>query len=446
MSIVNYLEQKLIGFHYYLLIISSLTYMFGAMNVLLISAVLVSIGREWGLTEIDKGFLVSTGYAGMFLGALISGLIADRIGRKITLIIMIAIASIFTALNGAAWNITSMMILRFIAGIGLGGLLPLPGIYVSEYTPAKYRGRFVGIVETFWVYGALLSLFVGYMIIPTYGWRNTFLIALMPLLLIPGIIILPESIRYLESKGKSDEAIKILKLKGLIDANANIDIKSAGKGKKSTLKDLSLLFSKGYIKRTIVLWTLWTVLVYTYHGIFIFLPNIYVKTFGFKEIQSLWWALIVTLMQIPGYYSAALLLDKIGRKPIIVAYLLIAGIASFLMATANNVTQVLIWSSLIAFFNLGAWSGLYTYTPELYPTEIRGFGAGAAASIGRFAGIIAPIITTYLMTIANYQLIWAFTVFSLAHIIAGLITLTLGIETKGKTLEELVIIKQTVKT
>jgi len=445
MSIVNYLEQKLTSFHYYLLIISSLTYMFGAMNVLLISAVLVSIGKEWGLTEIDKGFLVSTGYAGMFLGALLSGLIADRIGRKTTLIIMIAIASIFTALNGIAWNITSMMVLRFIAGIGLGGLLPLPGVYVSEYTPAKYRGRFVGIVETFWVYGALLSLFVGYMIIPTYGWRNTFLIALTPLLLIPGIIILPESIRYLESKGKSDEAIKILKLKGLIDTNANINIKTE-KGRKATLKDLSLLFSKGYIKRTIVLWTLWIALVYTYHGIFIFLPNIYVRTFGFKEIQSLWWALIVTLMQIPGYYSAALLLDKIGRKPIIVIYLLIAGIASFLMATANNVTQVLIWSSLIAFFNLGAWSGLYTYTPELYPTEIRGFGAGAAASTGRFAGIIAPIITTYLMTIANYQLIWAFTVFSLAHIIAGIITLTLGIETKGKTLEELVIIKQTIKT
>ncbi len=446
MSIVNYLEQKLTGFHYYLLIISSLTYMFGAMNVLLISAVLVSIGKEWALNEIQKGFLVSAGYAGMFLGALLSGLIADRIGRKFTLITMIIIASIFTALNGIAWNITSMMILRFIAGIGLGGLLPLPGVYVSEYTPAKYRGRFVGIVETFWVYGALLSLFFGYMIIPVYGWRNAFLIALVPLLLIPGIMILPESIRYLESKGKSSEAIKILKSKGLIDKNIDIKITYVEEKRRMTLRDISLLFSKGYVKRTVVLWTLWIALVYTYHGIFIFLPNIYVRTFGFKEVSSLWWALIVTLAQVPGYYSAALLLDRIGRKPIIVTYLFMAGIASFLMATASNVTQVLIWSSFIAFFNLGAWSGLYTYTPELYPTEVRGFGTGTAASMGRFAGIIAPIVTTYLMTIANYQLIWAFTVFSLVHIIAGIITLALGIETKGKTLEELVVVKQTVKT
>jgi len=117
--------------------------------------------------------------------------------------------------------------------------------------------------------------------------------------------------------------------------------------------------------------------------------------------------------------------------------LFIAGISCILMATAVEASQVLFWSSLIAFFNLGAWSGLYTYTPELYPTEIRGFGTGVAASIGRLAGIIAPIITTYLMTIAGHQLIWAFTVFSIAHIAAAIITVALGIETKSKTLEEL---------
>jgi len=437
MGIISYLEQRLIPFHYYLLVICSLAYMFGGMNVMIIGTVLASIGKEWALTEIEKGFLVSVGYAGMFFGASSSGFIADRIGRKRTLILMIILSSIFTALNSTAKDMTMMMILRFIAGIGLGGLLPLPAVYVSEYTPAKYRGRFVGIVETFWVYGALLSLLAGYIIIPLYGWRNTFLMALTPLLLIPGLLILPESIRYLESKGLSEEAIKILREKGLISKEQKIEVASSMKLERRTLKDITLLFSKAYINRTIVLWTLWAVLVYTYHGIFVFLPNIYVTTFGFGEIRSLQWALIVTLAQVPGYYSAALLLDRAGRKPIIAVYLFIAGISCPLMATAVDASQVLFWSSLIAFFNLGAWSGLYTYTPELYPTEIRGFGTGVAASIGRLAGIIAPIITTYLMTIAGYQLIWAFTVFSIAHIAAAIITVALGIETKSKTLEEL---------
>lgn len=437
-SAIIYLEQKLTKFHYYLLIICSFAYMFGGMNVLLISAVLVPIGREWALTEIEKGFLVSVGYAGMFLGALSSGLIADRIGRKLTLSLTTIASSIFTALNSTAWDVMSMMIFRFIAGVGLGGLLPLPAVYISEYTPTKYRGRFVGTVETFWVYGALLSLSFGYILIPNYGWRNTFLVSLLPLILIPGLLKLPESIRYLESKGRRSEALKILKSKELISQDLNnAPFTQLKKDKISKLKELSILFSKNYINRTIVLWTLWFVLVYTYHGIFIFLPNIYVTTFGFKEIQSLEWSLIVTLIQVPGYYSATLLLDRVGRKPVLVFYLILAGIASFLMATADNVAQVLVWSSVIALFNLGAWSGLYTYTPELYPTEVRGFGAGTAASMGRFAGIIAPVATTYLMTISNYQLVWAFTVFSLMHITAGFITVTLGIETKNRTLEEL---------
>ena len=199
---------------------------------------------------------------------------------------------------------------------------------------------------------------------------------------------------------------------------------------------LGRLFSGGYLKRTLILWMLWATLVYTYHGIFIWLPAIYVGL-GFTMVKSLEWVLIITLIQVPGYYSAALLLDRVGRKPILAFYLAIAGIACLLLSTAQAVSSILLYSCVISFFNLGAWAALYTYTPELYPTELRGTGAGTAASMGRLAGILAPYITGYLMEVSGGEIFYAFMVFALAHLLAGMVTGVFGEETKGRRLEEI---------
>ena len=435
MDVVKILEGlQLRRFHYILLLISCLVYGLTGMNVLLISVALPPIIKEWGLDQTSAGLLASYGYIGMFLGAVLSGFIADRVGRKYTLMLMIGLGSLFTGLCGLAWDYWSMALMRFIAGVGLGGTLPIPGVYMSEYPPARYRGRFVGIVETSWVYGAILSIFFGYILIPLYGWRTAFIPAYIPLLLIPFITFYtPESLRFLEKHGRIDEIKRVLKRYKLVEDLGKVKLEKVEETKTRILN----LFRGDYLKRTILLWILWAVLVYTYHGIFIWLPSIYATRLGFTVVKSLYWVLIITLIQVPGYYSAAFLLDRIGRKGVLVSYLAIAGAASFLMATATSVNHILVYSALISFFNLGAWAGLYTYTPELYPTELRATGSGVAASVGRLAGIAAPALTGYLFAVSGGALIYAFTVFSAAHIVAALTTLALGIETRGKTLEEI---------
>ncbi|NIP66945.1 MFS transporter, partial [Candidatus Bathyarchaeota archaeon] len=149
----------------------------------------------------------------------------------------------------------------------------------------------------------------------------------------------------------------------------------------------------------------------------------------------IWFTLIVTAFQIPGYYSATFLLDHLGRKPVLITYLVAAGVGSYLLGFAGNTTSIVIWSCVISFFNLGAWAGLYTYTPELYPTRMRGSGSGTAASLGRFAGIFAPTVTPLLRVSAGLWL--PFVVFALAHIGAAFSVAILGIETKGRVLEEI---------
>ena len=432
-SLIQILEEiKLRRFHYELLAVGSLVYMFAAMNVMLIAAVMLAIGKEWSLDPVTIGVLFSAGYVGMFVGAISFGFLADLIGRKSMLLLSVLLMSILTALCGVSWDVPSMMIMRFLAGIGLGGALPQPGVYISEYVPARFRGRFIGLIETSWVYGALLSLLFPMFLIPTFGWRLTFATALLPLVLVPVIISrVPESIRFLERKRRLEDAAGILRryLGIKIDPSSiTTEIETEKVGVKE-------LWSRKYVRRTILLWILWAVLVYTYHGIFLWLPSIYHRTFGLEVVKSIWWTLVVTLFQIPGYYLATFLLDPIGRKKVLIVFLTAAGIGCLLLWMKREISWILLWSCVISFFNLGSWAALYTYTPELYPTDIRGTGSGVAASMGRLSGIIAPTLTGYLYATAGLS--GPFLAFFIAHILAAISTLMLGIETRKKILEEI---------
>jgi putative MFS transporter len=428
--------QSLTRFHYSLLILGSFIYAFTAMNVLLVATVLTPIISEFGLANqpLVSGLLLSAGYVGMFIGALTCGALADRFGRKKILLFTILMMSIFTALNSVASDPFTMGILRLLAGIGLGGALPQPGIYISEYVPAKYRGRILGLVEASWVYGALMSLAFPFLLYPMFGWRLTFLVALIPLVLLPIVYFFaPESVRFLFYKGKTEEAQRLIsKHKLYVDEFREEQAQSQVAHRfMSALREI---WSKQFRKRTLMLWVAWGVLVYSYHGIFTWLPTFYATSLDLTVVRSIQWVLIVTLAQIPGYYTAALLLDRVGRKKIAILYLLFAGVGSALLGLVIDLNSILFWSIVISFFNLGAWSALYAYTPELYPTRIRGTASGAAASIGRLAGVIAPTATPLLYYYGGLPA--AFSVFAFIHILGAVAILVLGVETKGKTLEE----------
>jgi len=429
---------KLTRFHYGLLAVGSLIYAFTAMDVLLIASVLTPIITEFGLAQqpLTTGLLLSSGYIGMFAGALTCGALADRIGRKKTLLFTLSTLTVFTALNAFAPDPITMALLRFLAGIGLGGSLPQPGIYISEYIPAKYRGRFLGLVEASWVYGALLSLAFPFVLFPTVGWRLTFLVSLLPLSLIPVVqFFAPESLRYLQTTGRTQEAIQLLKKHKLVTTDFREDLTTVPLERQGVRKTLTELWSRDFRKRTIMLWISWAVLVYTYHGIFTWLPTFYYTALDFSVVKSIQWVLIVTLAQVPGYYIAALLLDKVGRKRIAAIFLASAGIGSAFLSLAMDTNSILFWSVVISFFNLGAWSALYAYTPELYPTRIRGTASGAAASIGRLAGVIAPTATPLLYYYGGLPM--AFTAFALVHFAGAFTIAWLGTETKGKALTEI---------
>ncbi|HDJ66877.1 MAG TPA: MFS transporter, partial [Nitrososphaeria archaeon] len=387
MSLTRYLEEvSLSALHFKLLLVGMLAYLFAAMDTVLIAPALDLISKELGLNPFYTGLLITSFYIGMFIGAFTCGYLSDRVGRKKMMLITTIIHALFTALFSLAKDFNTAFIIRLIAGYGAGGLLPLPGVYVAEFTPARYRGRFLGLVETSWVFGALIASGLSLSIIPNYGWRTLFYAGLIPLAIVPAILSTPESVRYLEKRRRHAEAVKVLRLFGIKEVSETIS--REGEGKKAKLSDL---FSKNYRSRTIVLWTLWFVLVYTYHGIFIWLKKFFTAS-GLIPNPLLYY-FIVTSFQIPGYLIATMLLDKVGRKKVLFIFLILSGLGCLGFSLANDFISILVTSSIISFFNLGAWAALYTYTPELYPTEIRATGSGSAASCGRFGGILQGPIT-----------------------------------------------------
>ncbi|MDI6807253.1 MAG: MFS transporter [Candidatus Aenigmarchaeota archaeon] len=420
-------KTPLSRFHFVLLVVACLVYFFAAANTVLIALALPELGKEFKFTSYELGWIVGLLYAGMFLGAFSCGRLSDLVGRKKVIALTTTIHSIFTGFSIAVWDFASLAILRVLAGFGLGGILPLPGVYISEYVPAKYRGRFLGLVETSWVFGTLFASALALLIMPGYGWRGYFLTAFVPLVSIPLTLFIPESVRYLEQKGRAEEAQKILLRYGI----RYIPFKK--EAEKTCYREL---FAPSYRSRTLLLWILWAVLVYTYHGIFIWLKLFYVKTGLMAAHEATSYYFLATFLgQIPGYLSATFLLDVLGRKAVLGSYLALAGFGSLGFLLAQDPLSILFWSCVIGFGNLGAWAGLYAYTPELYPTRIRGTGAGVAASMGRVAGFLQGPLTGFILVVASLS--FAFIKFALLHWIAALVLILLGIETKGRALEEI---------
>ena len=433
------LEALPVGsFHYRLLILTGLGWMFDAMDTGLISFVLPVLAKEWNLTQSEMGMIGSIGLLGMAFGAVIAGTIADKIGRKSVFSLTLFLYSIATGLCALSWNFESLLVFRFFVGFGLGGELPVAATLVSEYAPAKVRGRFIVLLESFWGVGWIVAACIAYWFIPVYGWHWAFIIGAMPALYVFVIRIgMPESVRYLLSKGKIGEAEEIVVK---LEAEAGIKEPVFDKNKEiseleSVEPSLATIWSGRFWKRTVMLWIAWFGIVFTYYGIFTWLPSL-VYNQGFTFIKTFEYVFIMTLAQLPGYFTAAWLVEIIGRKYTLSLFLLMTGVASWFFGQADTVTSIVMWGCIMSFFNLGAWGVIYTYTPELYPTAIRAFGSGWAAGIGRMGGMLAPAMVGVLLQ-RGMKMEAVFYMFTVVLIFVSLTIVLLGTETKQKNLENI---------
>ena len=428
-------------FHWRLLAVSGVGWMFDAMDVLLIGFLLGPIRGEFGLDPLRTGLVASAGFAGMFLGAAVSGRLADRYGRRGVIQATLVLFGVGSLLSAAAPSFELLLAARVVAGIGLGGELPVIATLVSEFAPRASRGRFIVLLESFWAYGTIAAGLIAVFALPVIGWRGAFALGALPALYVAYLRrALPESPRYLAEHGRAAEADAIVRRVEREGGGALITVARPVAPPRSTATGVGELFSRRYVRRTVMLWILWLGVVFTYYGMFVFVPTLLVER-GLSVVRSNEFFFLSTLAQVPGYFTAAWLVEKIGRKATLVAFLLGTAVAAFgfgntgLGAGANALAPAFIWAALLSFFDLGVWGVVYTYGPELYPTALRATGTGAAAAVGRIGGIAGPFLTPVLVVTAGQSAVFA--------LFTGILLLTAGAvfllaeETRGRSLEEI---------
>jgi len=435
--------------HGRLLVGSGLGWALDALDVGLLSFVIAQLAVVWSSDKGALAFVASAGFAGMAIGAALGGTLSDRLGRKTVFALTLLVYGLATGVSALSWSVGALLVLRFVVGLGLGAELPVASTLVSEFSPRRIRGRVVVLLEAFWALGSIGAALVGYLVIPTSddGWRWALLIGALPALYAVFVRLrMPESVRFLESRGRHDEAERTVRS---FEAAAGVPLAPAAAGPApaarpadapapapaATRASAASLLRDGLRRRTVAIWLVWFATNFSYYGAFVWLPTLLVEA-GFPLVKSFEYTLLITLAQLPGYAASAWLIEKWGRRGTLATFLLGSAVAATAFgfgAVSGSATQIVVSGMFLSFFNLGAWGALYAVTPELYPTRLRGTGAGWAAGVGRIASVAAPLSVPPLLVLGGTPVLFA--VFGGVFVVAAVAALALP-ELRGTRLAE----------
>ncbi len=416
-------------------------------DVALLTFLLGSLIAEFGLSPEQAGLLAAMTFLGQLVGNLLAGTSSDLFGRKVVFQATMIVWGIASFLAAISWSISALMFFRFLIGAGVGGEAPVAQAMVSEFVPANVRGKYIAIMEGFWAVGFVLSGALSYFLLPYLGWRYVFVaVGLLSAVVFAVRRNIPESPRWLAEKGRLDEADAILtKMEREVEKRTGKPLPPA-----ATLivnphhqSPWATLFAKQYAGRTLMASGLWFFALIGFFGLNSWIA-VLLKDHGYSIVKSVGFVTLITTGGIPGFALAAYGLEKLGRKPTTVIFLIFCSITAYLYGTASadsiftvgglEVTQLFIAGWIMQFFMFGMWSCLYAYTPELYPTRARSTGAGFASAAGRVGAIISPIVIGSIIKDAG-----TFGVFSLgagSFLIAAMLVLLFGVETRGEVLEK----------
>ena len=422
-------------------------WLFDSMDLGMMTFILGSIKTVFGLSTVQTGLLGSASFLGMFLGAATSGMLADRFGRRVVFQWSMVLWGAGSFLCATANDAVTLMLFRMLLGFGMGMEFPIGQAMLSEIMPAKQRGRYVALLEGFWPIGFICAGLLAYFLLPMWGWRGVFVALCIPAIFVLVIRrMVPESPRWLEDSGRHDEADSVMtkieeKVKKANGGRPLPDLVASfvrpvpsSVGRKSTFMEL---WAPGYVKRTIMVWSLWFFALLGYYGLTTWLGAL-LQQAGYPVTKSVFYTILISLAGVPGFLTSAWLVESWGRKPTCILMLLGSATMAYLYGTTaahvGDQTQLIAFGAAMQFFMFGMWSVLYAYTPELYPTRCRATGGGFASSIGRIGSLIGPFVVGLILPMTGQ--IGVFALGALCFVLAALVVAMLGIETKGRALED----------
>jgi putative MFS transporter len=418
-------QRRLIG-------IFGLVWTADAMQVLAVGFTAASIAATFGLTVPEALQTGTVFFLGMLLGAIGFGRLADRIGRRSVLITTVACDALFGTLSIFAPDFTILLVLRFLTGAAVGGTLPVDYAMMSEFLPAKNRGRWLVMLEGFWALGTLIVALTAWAA-SVYGaidaWRIIFAVTAIPALAGIGMrVLIPESPIYLLRTGKGEEAREVVDR--ILDLNTGSRLADDEELLAPPPMEKLGIFSPALRQRSLAILSIWFLVSVSYYGVFTWMPaRLAGEGFGF--VRGYGFLVLVALAQLPGYGLAAYGVEKWGRRPTLIGFCLLSALGCLLFVVAADPILVGGALMLMSFALLGTWGALYAYTPELFPTRSRATGMGAAGGMARLGGLIAPSLMGYVIAHGFGLTIG---IFAGLLLMAALIGLTLKTETRDLSL------------
>jgi putative MFS transporter len=416
-------------FHCRAVAITGIAWTFVAMEILLIGFTLPLFGSLWGLSATWLGWIGASALAGSLVGSLLLGRLADQIGRRQIFQASILWYSLFTALTALAWGPASLLALRFLAGIGLGGMLVVDPSLLAEYLPPQRRGRYLVLLDFFWPIGLLIAIGLSWLFLDRLGgqWRWLFVAAALPAFLAAVVRrALPESPYWLARRGRLAEAAGVLSAitsQPVDSASLAVSVEPSSSPRE--------LFASRLRATSMVIILVWVALNVSYYGLFIWLPGVLASE-GTVALNAYVLLALVALAQFPGYAASLWLVEAWGRKSTLAAFLALGGVSALTFALAHSTTVYVAALFFVGFFNLGAWGAVYPYTSELFPTRLRSTAFGMVEGVGKAAAIAGPYLFGYLLDITGAT-VWSVT-FVAAVMAAGALVTLLGRETRGAKL------------
>jgi putative MFS transporter len=397
----------------------------------------------------QAGSLLGIAYLGQLAGALVFGVASERLGRKPTFIAALVIFGVFSLVTAFSWSYTSLYWFRLAEGFGLGGEVPVAVALFNEVVRGSRRGTLVSLYEALFAWGVFLTPLVAYGLLRIFGaamsWRILFGLGVIPAIAaVPAIFFLPESPRWLINRGRVQHADRIV-AKGeesLRARNVPLPVPRIIPPVRVRPSRFAELLQPAYLSRTIALWIIWFTTYFVVYGFTVWLPSLYVRVGHLPASQGLLLTAVSGAFGVAASYVLVYVLDRFGRRPSFQAafgFMIVGGLFGWAEIGILHHSQwpwlfaaalvMLIGGDVLAL-------GVYIYTPELYPTRMRGWGTSFCSTGNRLASYLGPIIVGDILG-AKLGLGWVFFIMLLASI-AGMAVLSLfGPETRLKVLEEL---------
>ena len=415
--------------------------MFDAADFALFGAALPPIAREFGLGPAQSGLLATVGLIGAFLGALFWGTISDYIGRRTAFQATVGIFSVFTALVALAWNTVSLGVFRFLSNFGLGGEVPVTLTLSSEFSPGRIRGSMAGNIMAAFPVGLVVAAVLSLAIIPTLGWRALFIVGVVPAALLFFVRrYMPESVRYLLTKGRvaeAEETVAAIEKEALGRPLSADEVKALPNLKPETnvatrVTVLELL-APGRLKNTLLLWVVSFGFLWASNGILFMLPTI-LQQRGIPLTQAITFMLVQAVAACFGYSACGFLIDRYGRRPVLFLYYFIGAFCHLWFAMASGI-WLYFAAAAVGWVNPGVYGATGVYVSELHPTHLRATAVGWFFGIGRIGSFLAPTVVGFMLAYGAGA--YVLHTFALSFLIAAIALWLIGIETKGRVLEEI---------